>query len=63
VGHPGGTIKLAIPKLREGSYFPELLLERRGRSEKGLISVVATSYLLWGSAAGSSVHGRTGWDD
>ena len=41
-----GTIDLAIPRLRAGSYFPEWLLERRRRSEQALISVVATSYLL-----------------
>jgi transposase-like protein len=41
-----GTIELAIPKLRQGSYFPEWLLERRRRSEQALVSVVATSYLL-----------------
>ena len=41
-----GTIDLAIPKLRAGSYFPEWLLERRRRAEQALISVVATSYLL-----------------
>lgn len=41
-----GTIELQIPKLREGSYFPGWLLERRRRAEQALISVVATSYLL-----------------
>ena len=41
-----GTFELVIPKLREGSYFPEWLLERRKRAERALISVVATSYLL-----------------
>ena len=41
-----GTIDVAIPKLREGSYFPEWLLERRKRAEAALISVVATCYLL-----------------
>jgi transposase-like protein len=41
-----GTIDLAIPKLRSGSYFPDWLLERRRRAEAALISVVATSYLL-----------------
>jgi putative transposase len=41
-----GTIDLAIPRLRAGSYFPEWLLERRRRSEQALVSVVATSYLL-----------------
>jgi transposase-like protein len=41
-----GTIEVAIPKLRSGSYFPEWLLKRRRRAEAALISVVATSYLL-----------------
>jgi putative transposase len=40
-----GTIDLKIPKLREGSYFPDWLLERRRRPEKALISVVADLYL------------------
>jgi putative transposase len=40
-----GTIELAIPKLREGSYFPGFL-EHRRRAERALASVVATSYLL-----------------
>jgi transposase-like protein len=41
-----GTIDVAIPKLRSGSYFPEWLLERRERAEAALVSVVATCYLL-----------------
>jgi len=41
-----GTMELAIPRLRSGSYFPEWLLERRKRAEKAMISVVAISYLL-----------------
>src|SRR5690348_10456411 len=41
-----GTIELAIPKLRSGSYFPDWLIERRRRAEAALVSVVATSYLL-----------------
>src|SRR3954468_10472151 len=41
-----GTIDVAIPKLREGTYFPEWLLERRKRAERALTSVVATCYLL-----------------
>src|SRR3954462_13817368 len=41
-----GTVELAIPKLRQGSYFPHWLLERRRRAEQALISVVATAYLL-----------------
>ncbi|MFE5082119.1 IS256 family transposase [Streptomyces mirabilis] len=39
-------VELAIPKLRQGSYFPHWLLERRRRAEQALISVVATAYLL-----------------
>ena len=41
-----GTIELAIPKTRTGSYFPDWLLERRRRAESTLITVIATSYLL-----------------
>jgi transposase-like protein len=40
-----GSIELQIPKLREGSYFPDWLLDRRRRAEKALISVVADLYL------------------
>jgi transposase-like protein len=40
-----GTVELAVPKLRHGSYFPSFL-EHRRRSERALASVVATSYLL-----------------
>ena len=31
-----GTLDVAIPKLRTGTYFPEWLLERRTRAEKAL---------------------------
>jgi putative transposase len=41
-----GSIDLAIPRLRSGSYFPDWLLERQRRAEAALISVVATCYLL-----------------
>jgi transposase-like protein len=41
-----GTLDLSIPRLREGSYFPDWLLERRRRAEAALTSVVATCYLL-----------------
>jgi transposase-like protein len=41
-----GTVELAIPKLRAGSYFPDWLLQHRRRAEQALVSVVATSYLL-----------------
>ena len=41
-----GTLDLAAPKLRAGTYFPEWLLERRKRAERALTSVIATCYLL-----------------
>jgi putative transposase len=41
-----GSIGLAIPKLRHGSYFPDWLLERRRRAEAALVTVVAMSHLL-----------------
>ncbi|HEY1516688.1 MAG TPA: IS256 family transposase [Solirubrobacteraceae bacterium] len=41
-----GTIDVAVPKLRSGSYFPDWLLAHRRRAEAALVSVVATSYLL-----------------
>ncbi len=41
-----GTLDLAVPKLRAGTYFPDWLLERRKRAERALTSVVATCYLL-----------------
>ena len=31
-----GTLDVAVPKLREGSYFPDWLLERRRRAEAAL---------------------------
>ena len=40
-----GTIELAIPKLRTGSYFPDFLLEPRRRAEKALVAVMAQCYL------------------
>ena len=41
-----GTIDVAIPKLREGSFFPDWLLTRHRRAEAALTTVVATCYLL-----------------
>lgn len=41
-----GTIDLAIPKLREGTYYPHWLLEPRRRSEKAMANVIAQSYVL-----------------
>ena len=46
-----GTLDVAVPKLRQGTYFPEWLLERRKRSEAALITIVADCYL-----AGVSTH-------
>ena len=40
-----GTIDVAIPKLRSGTYFPEWSLQRRKRCESALITVVARCYL------------------
>jgi transposase-like protein len=41
-----GTLDIAIPKLREGTFFPDWLLERHRRAEAALTTVVATCYLL-----------------
>ena len=32
-----GTIDVAVPKLRKGTYFPQWLLERRKRAESALV--------------------------
>ncbi|UTT61272.1 IS256 family transposase [Cellulosimicrobium cellulans] len=40
-----GTLDVAVPKLRTGTYFPDWLLERRKRAESALITVVADCYL------------------
>jgi len=40
-----GTLNLAIPRLRQGSYFPEWLLEPRRRAERALANVVAECYV------------------
>ena len=40
-----GTIDLALPKLRSGSYFPDWLLERRRRAERAMVAVVAECYV------------------
>jgi putative transposase len=38
-------MELAIPKLRQGSYFPDWLLEPRRRAERALVAVVAECYV------------------
>ena len=40
-----GTVDVAVPKLRSGTYFPEWLMQRRKRAESALITVVADCYL------------------
>ena len=40
-----GTISLAIPKLRRGSYFPECLVEPRRRAEQALTQVICQCYV------------------
>jgi transposase-like protein len=40
-----GTIDVAVPKLRTGSFFPDWLLQRRIRAERALTTVIATCYL------------------
>ncbi len=40
-----GTIALQVPKLREGTYFPDWLLEPRRRVERAFVQVVAECYV------------------
>jgi putative transposase len=40
-----GTLELAIPRVRDGSYFPSLLEPRR-RAERALLAVVQEAYVL-----------------
>jgi transposase-like protein len=40
-----GTIELEIPKLRQGSYFPDWLLVPRRRAEQALMTAIADAYL------------------
>ena len=59
-----GTIDVAIPKLRTGSYFPDWLLTRRKRAERALTSVVATggtSRLRGTTCWGCPRGGWNGW--
>lgn len=39
-----GTLELAVPKLRHGSYFPSFMAPRR-RWEQAFVNVVATAYV------------------
>ena len=40
-----GTIDLAVPKLRQGTYYPEFLLTPRRRAEQALVAVVCQAYV------------------
>lgn len=40
-----GTIDVAVPKLRSGTYFPSWLLKRCKSAESALITVIADRYL------------------
>ena len=44
LGHPGRPVELAIPRLRQGSYFPSFL-EPRWRAEQALVAVVQEAYV------------------
>jgi putative transposase len=46
VRHADRNIGPSDPKIRQGSYFPDWLLQRRKRAERALTTVVATCYLL-----------------
>jgi transposase-like protein len=50
-----GTIELAIPKVRPGTYFPSLLQPRR-RAEHALLAVVQEAYVH-----GVSTRSSTTW--
>ena len=40
-----GSIDLSIPKLREGTYYPDWLLQPRRRAEQALVTVVGQAYV------------------
>jgi len=40
-----GTVDLAVPKLREGSYYPDWLLQPRRRAEQALVAVIGQAYI------------------
>ena len=44
MGYAGRTVELAIPKLRQGSYFRDRLLQPRRRAEQAFVSVIADAY-------------------
>ena len=57
-----GTIDLAIPKLRKGTYFPEWLLEPRRQAERALLQVVTDATCVVSLRGASAVWFRhSGW--
>ena len=44
VSTPAGDVEIGIPKLRQGSFFPELLEPRR-RIDRALWAVIMTAYI------------------
>ena len=53
-----GTLELAIPKLRSGTYFPSWL-DARKRGEQALVAVVAEAYVPGVSPRKSEALGQT----
>ena len=39
-----GTIELRIPKLREGTFFPEDIIERHGRTDRAMAAAIVEMY-------------------
>jgi putative transposase len=56
----GTTVELAIPKLRQGSYFPDWLVQYRRRAEQALVSVVAPA-TCWGCRRGGWRSWSSSW--
>lgn len=56
---PAGDIELAIPKLRTGSFFPELLEPRR-RIDRALWAVIMTASTY--SSSSSPSRTQQGWN-
>lgn len=40
-----GTVELRVPKLRQGTYYPDWLFERRRRAERALVAVICECYV------------------
>ena len=50
-----GTVELAVPRVRDGSYYPSLLEPRR-RAERAMLAVVQEAYLGGMSTRRSNVR-------